>query len=176
MHHNIYGGLAYHTYRMVKAAYALCEVYKLLNRELLVCGTALHDIGKLFELKTSDTGIANYTDMGNLFGHSLIGIPGKGRMPASPCGLAFSGRARALLGGGIEIGIDAGNRGFARSPPIVQVEDEPGIAQHLATEARRRNAMDTQMIFNPAQQAHGDSPILVFALCSQAISYLYPTK
>lgn len=74
MHHNIYGGLAYHTYRMVKAAYALCEVYKLLNRELLVCGTALHDIGKLFELKTSDTGIANYTDMGNLFGHSLIGI------------------------------------------------------------------------------------------------------
>ena len=74
MHHNIYGGLAYHIYRMVKAAYAVCEVYPLLNRELLVCGTALHDIGKLVEMKTSDTGIAAYTDMGNLFGHPLLGI------------------------------------------------------------------------------------------------------
>ena len=74
MHHNIYGGLAYHTYRMILAAYKLCEVYSLLNRELLVCGTALHDIGKLFELKTTDTGIASYTDMGNLFGHALLGI------------------------------------------------------------------------------------------------------
>ena len=74
MHHNLYGGLAYHTYRMIKSAYAVCEVYTLLNRELLVCGTALHDIGKLFEMKTSDTGIATYTDMGNLFGHPLLGI------------------------------------------------------------------------------------------------------
>ena len=74
MHHNIYGGLVYHTYRMIKAAYAMCEVYTLLNRELLVCGTALHDIGKLIEMKTSDTGIATYTDMGNLFGHPLLGI------------------------------------------------------------------------------------------------------
>ena len=74
MHHNIYGGLAYHTYRMLRSAYAMCEVYTLLNRELLVCGTALHDIGKLIEMKTSDTGIAKYTDMGNLFGHPLLGI------------------------------------------------------------------------------------------------------
>ena len=74
MHHNIYGGLAYHVFRMIKAAYSICEVYPMLDRELLVCGTALHDIGKLFEMKTSDTGIATYTDMGNLFGHSLLGI------------------------------------------------------------------------------------------------------
>ena len=74
MHHNLYGGLAYHTYRMIKSAFAVCEVYTLLNRELLVCGTALHDIGKLVEMKTSDTGIATYTDMGNLFGHPLLGI------------------------------------------------------------------------------------------------------
>ena len=74
MHHNIYGGLAYHTYRMIKTAYSVCEIYTLLNRELLVCGTALHDIGKLLEMKTSDTGVATYTDMGNLFGHPLLGI------------------------------------------------------------------------------------------------------
>ena len=74
MHHNIYGGLAYHTYRMLEAAYKVCEVYPLLNRELLVSGTALHDIGKLYEIKTSDTGIASYTDMGNLCGHLMLGI------------------------------------------------------------------------------------------------------
>ena len=74
MHHDLYGGLAYHTFRMIKTAYSICEIYPLLNRELLVCGTALHDIGKILEMKTSDTGIATYTDMGNLFGHALLGI------------------------------------------------------------------------------------------------------
>jgi 3'-5' exoribonuclease len=59
---------------MLKTAFAVCEIYPLLNREVLVCGTALHDIGKIVEMKTSDTGIAAYTDMGNLFGHSLLGI------------------------------------------------------------------------------------------------------
>ena len=74
MHHNFYGGLAYHTNRMIKAAYSLCGVYSLLNRELLVCGVALHDIGKLLELKTTDTGVATYTTDGDLFGHLLLGI------------------------------------------------------------------------------------------------------
>ena len=54
MHHNLIGGLLYHTYRMVKAAYSVCDIYTMLNRELLVCGTALHDIGKIEELSTSE--------------------------------------------------------------------------------------------------------------------------
>ena len=74
MHHNLMGGLLYHTYRMVKAAYSVCDIYTMLNRELLVCGTALHDIGKIEELSTSELGAANYTPDGRLFGHALIGI------------------------------------------------------------------------------------------------------
>jgi len=74
MHHNLMGGLLYHTYRMVKAAYSICDIYTTLNRELLVCGTALHDIGKIEELSTSELGTANYTPDGRLFGHALIGI------------------------------------------------------------------------------------------------------
>ncbi len=74
MHHNLMGGLLYHSYRMVKAADSICNVYTDLNRELLVCGTALHDIGKIEELSTSDLGNANYTSEGRLFGHALIGI------------------------------------------------------------------------------------------------------
>lgn len=74
MHHNLMGGLLYHTYRMVKAAYSICDIYTTLNREVLVCGTALHDIGKIEELSTSELGAANYTPDGRLFGHALIGI------------------------------------------------------------------------------------------------------
>lgn len=74
MHHNLYGGLVYHTSRMVDAAFAICEVYPMLDRELLVCGTAIHDLGKLKELKTSDTGAASYTTEGSLLGHALLGI------------------------------------------------------------------------------------------------------
>ena len=47
MHHNLRGGLLYHSYRMVLAAEVLCTVYTLLDKELLICGAAIHDIGKL---------------------------------------------------------------------------------------------------------------------------------
>ncbi|MCR4688304.1 MAG: HD domain-containing protein [Saccharofermentans sp.] len=74
MHHNIYGGLVYHTSRMVDMAEASSNVYPGLNKELLICGTALHDIGKIKELTTGISGSASYTVDGRLFGHSLIGI------------------------------------------------------------------------------------------------------
>lgn len=73
VHHNIYGGLMYHSYRMVKAAVALCEVYTRPNRDLVICGCALHDIGKAVEMETDKFGITTYTVDGNLFGHLLLG-------------------------------------------------------------------------------------------------------
>ena len=73
MHHNMKGGLLYHSYRMVKAANALCDVYTKLDRELLVCGAALHDIGKIWEYSTSETGDAAFTASGVLFGHLYLG-------------------------------------------------------------------------------------------------------
>lgn len=73
VHHNCYGGLLYHTFRMVRSAVMLSRVYKI-DKELLLCGTALHDIGKIIELDTDNLGIADYSVDGNLFGHALIGI------------------------------------------------------------------------------------------------------
>lgn len=73
MHHDLKGGLLYHSYRMVKAADALCNIYDTLDRELLVCGAALHDIGKIWEYKTSEAGDAEYTASGILLGHLYIG-------------------------------------------------------------------------------------------------------
>ena len=74
MHHNLYGGLVYHTSRMTDAAVGLCQAYPDLNRELLVCGAALHDIGKITELNTSAIGTAEYSVDGRLLGHAVIGI------------------------------------------------------------------------------------------------------
>ena len=73
MHHNLRGGLLYHSYRMVKAADALCRVYDGLDRELMLCGAALHDIGKIWEYRTSVTGEAEITPGSVLLGHLYMG-------------------------------------------------------------------------------------------------------
>lgn len=74
IHHNLKGGLLYHSYRMVKAAEKICDVYTSLDKELLVCGAALHDIGKVIELDTNTYGNAEYSVDGRLEGHALIGV------------------------------------------------------------------------------------------------------
>lgn len=73
MHHNIRGGLLYHSYRMTRAADALCRVYSILDRELMICGTVLHDIGKLWEYNTTVAGDADFTSAGIMFGHIYLG-------------------------------------------------------------------------------------------------------
>lgn len=72
VHHNCYGGLLYHTFRMVRAAFVLAKIYPV-DKELLLAGCALHDIGKLIELETDAMGIADYSVDGALFGHALLG-------------------------------------------------------------------------------------------------------
>lgn len=72
IHHNMIGGLLYHTYRMLETACNLSDIYSF-NRELLYTGVILHDIGKLVELNTNQEGIAEYSVEGSLLGHSLLG-------------------------------------------------------------------------------------------------------
>ena len=73
MHHNMVGGLLWHQYRMMKAADALAEVYTSIDKDLVVAGCLLHDIGKIYELETDKFGNADYTTDGNLMGHLYIG-------------------------------------------------------------------------------------------------------
>lgn len=74
MHHNLYGGLIYHMYCMGKNADLQCDLYPMLNRDLLISGVYLHDIGKLMELDTSIMGSAEYTLTGSLLGHLYLGM------------------------------------------------------------------------------------------------------
>ena len=74
IHHNVIGGLLYHTVMMVAEATGTCAVYNNLDRELLICGAALHDIGKVKEMTTSALGHTEYTPAGRTLGHALLGI------------------------------------------------------------------------------------------------------
>jgi 3'-5' exoribonuclease len=72
LHHSVVGGALEHTLSVVRLAAAVAAVYgDALNRDLLLVGAFLHDIGKAGEL-TAD-GAPKYTDRGNLVGHITIG-------------------------------------------------------------------------------------------------------
>ena len=72
VHHSGVGELLWHVYRMALTAPRIADVYKL-NRDYVVAGALLHDIGKLRELSTNNMGITAYTLDGNLFGHLMMG-------------------------------------------------------------------------------------------------------
>lgn len=70
-HHEFLNGLAYHTYTMIKLAYAIKKIYDEINLDLLVGGIILHDMAKVIEL-SGPIG-TEYTKKGKLIGHiSLI--------------------------------------------------------------------------------------------------------
>lgn len=75
MHHSYYGGLIYHTYRMLCSAEALLSKghYANLDAELTVCGIVLHDIGKVLEYHTSDFGDATISFFGQSQNHMIQG-------------------------------------------------------------------------------------------------------
>lgn len=70
IHHNFVGGLATHTSGMVKLANALCDIYPQVNRDYLVGGAIIHDLGKIEEL-TSPV-VTEYSTEGKLLGHISI--------------------------------------------------------------------------------------------------------
>ena len=67
LHHDIVGGLAEHSLSMAEVAVRLADHYPKLDRDLLICGTLLHDIGKIWEFKV--TAVIDYSDAGRLIGH-----------------------------------------------------------------------------------------------------------
>ncbi|MCP4633989.1 MAG: HD domain-containing protein [candidate division Zixibacteria bacterium] len=70
-HHSFLGGLLQHTLYMTQIADYVAGIYPLINRDLLLSGAILHDIGKVVELGISGT--VDYTVRGRLEGHISIG-------------------------------------------------------------------------------------------------------
>lgn len=74
MHHEKAGGLVLHSFNVTVAAKLVSGLYKTLDQELLICGAALHDIGKIREYKTDELGFASYSPLGQGLGHMIYGI------------------------------------------------------------------------------------------------------
>jgi 3'-5' exoribonuclease len=70
-HHNRLGGLLEHTLSLVRLMRLLSRRYPDVDRDLLITGALLHDIGKIEEYRY-DT-LIDYTDRGRLVGHIPLG-------------------------------------------------------------------------------------------------------
>jgi 3'-5' exoribonuclease len=69
-HHSYVGGLAEHTLNIVHLCKAACEIYENVDKDLLIAGALLHDIGKADTYSMEN--FFDYTDEGRLIGHIVI--------------------------------------------------------------------------------------------------------
>lgn len=77
-HHAYIGGLLEHVVTMLEGADRLAPLYPEINRDLLLIGVFLHDVGKVRELTYDRT--FGYSDEGQLIGHLVIGVEMVGAM------------------------------------------------------------------------------------------------
>jgi len=72
IHHAYRGGLLEHSLSMARVAALLAGHYRVVDKDLIIAGALLHDIGKTVELQ-NEVGVIDYTDIGRLKGHVVIG-------------------------------------------------------------------------------------------------------
>lgn len=70
-HHNYIGGLLYHSTTMADLAEQVCRIYPNVNRDVVIAGVLIHDVGKTIEL--SGPYATEFTLEGRLLGHISIG-------------------------------------------------------------------------------------------------------
>jgi 3'-5' exoribonuclease len=70
-HHAYQGGLLEHSLNVTKVCAMLADIYENLNRDLLICGAILHDVGKIKEYQSGVN--LKITNRGRLLGHITIG-------------------------------------------------------------------------------------------------------
>jgi len=70
IHHNWIGGLLEHTLEVLKYSLLSFDLFPVLDRDLLIVGALLHDIGKLDELEM--TSRIKGSDSGQLIGHIVL--------------------------------------------------------------------------------------------------------
>ena len=73
MHHSGIGELMYHMYRMMYAGAYISQLYHA-NKDLVMAGCLLHDIGKVREMETDNLANTIYTLDGQLETHLSLGM------------------------------------------------------------------------------------------------------
>jgi 3'-5' exoribonuclease len=83
LHHAFIGGLLDHVVSLFKLCDLVCRNYPQVNRDLVLTGAFLHDIGKIHELSYSRS--FGYTTRGQLLGHMIIELEMlQGKLAAFP--------------------------------------------------------------------------------------------
>src|SRR3984957_17700841 len=70
LHHAYIGGLLDHVVSLMRSCDLVCRNYPQVNRDLLLTGAFLHDIGKIHELTYNRS--FSYTTRGQLLGHMVV--------------------------------------------------------------------------------------------------------
>ena len=71
-HHIYLGGLLEHTLSVVRLLEKVSDHYPGLNKDMIITGGILHDIGKIYEFSYDN--IIDYSDEGRLIGHIVMGV------------------------------------------------------------------------------------------------------
>ena len=71
-HHIYLGGLLEHTLSVVRLLEKVSDHYPDLNKDMIIAGGILHDIGKIYEFSYDN--IIDYSDEGRLIGHIVMGV------------------------------------------------------------------------------------------------------
>lgn len=71
VHHAYLGGVLDHTTEILNFVPGMCKIHSKINKDILVTGIILHDIGKIHEYDVSTT--VTITPKGKLLGHIFIG-------------------------------------------------------------------------------------------------------
>jgi 3'-5' exoribonuclease len=83
LHHAYIGGLLDHVVSLFRSCDLMCQNYPQLNRDLLLTGAFLHDIGKIQELTYNRA--FSYSTRGQLLGHMIIELEMlQGKLAALP--------------------------------------------------------------------------------------------
>ena len=72
VHHAYISGLLEHTINVAEIGVYLSGLYEGVNRDLVIAGCLLHDMGKMYELSPFPQN--DYTDEGQLLGHLILGL------------------------------------------------------------------------------------------------------
>ncbi len=92
IHHNFLGGLSEHSLSMAEMCDQIADHYPQLNRDLLIAGALVHDVGKTIEMSGPVT--TEYTLEGKLEGHISIA---NGILTEVADGLGLEGKEETTL-------------------------------------------------------------------------------
>ena len=151
IHHDFVGGLATHVLGMMKLGEYFATLYPMLDRDLLISGIIVHDIGKLTEL--SGPVITEYTLEGKLLGHISI-MQAKIAQKAEQLG--YSGEEVTLL----KHMVLAHHGEYEYGSPVLPMIPEAEMLHYIDNIDARMNILDKEFV----KTQSGDFTQRIFAM------------